>query len=57
MIVGDLLNALQAIPTSAEVTFCTDIDNPWDDYWPVGKIIRITELNDLGQDRVCLMFE
>ena len=55
MKVKDLLTALQAVPPTAEVTFCGSAENPYNDYWEARALIRITDLKDSSFDRVCLM--
>lgn len=58
MTIGELRKYIEIIPDEAGVCFCTEGDNPVNDYWEASGITRVTTFGkDQTQDFVCLIAE
>lgn len=57
MTVGELKSILTDIPDDFLIDLCTDGGNPYDDYWEVTSVIRISEYTpkDNIPDRICFI--
>lgn len=56
MTVGELKFVLENVPDNATVCFCSDGENPYDDYWVAEGIVRITNCKSTNEglyDRIC----
>lgn len=55
MTVKEVKEALKDIPDDVEISFCTDGCNPYDEWWGINTIIRITDILNQDKDRICFV--
>lgn len=54
MTIGELKEYIDDVPDDVDVCFCTNGENPYNDFWTTAKVIRICSF-DGEFDRVVLM--
>ena len=57
MTVKELKELLEDVTDEATFSFASDGDNPYDDYWNVTGVIRITDLASHEYDRICFIYQ
>lgn len=55
MTVKELKEILDNVSDAATLSFASQSDNPYDDFWDVNGVIRFTDLTNHEYDRICFV--